>query len=178
MQEIIANIIGIIAVILFVLSYQLKKRNHIIICNTISRIFYIIQYVLLGALSGAVLDIVGVFAAIIAQKKDVPFFKRFFIILVIVVNAFIIGIGLLLYKTPVDLLPIFGVVLQIGAFWFSKETHIRIVSFIAAPFWFAYNIISGAYGSCIGDAITICSIGFAILRYDFFKTRKTAKNEP
>ena len=178
MQEIIANVIGIIAVILFVLSYQQKVRKNIIICNAVSRALYVIQYILLSAFSGAVLDILGIFASLIAQKKNSPVIKRFLPIIIIIVNASIIIVGLLLYKTPLDLLPIFGVVFHTGAFWLSNEKFIRIVSFLGSPFWLIYNLLSSAYGSCIGDAITICSIGFAILRYDFFKTRKTAKNEP
>lgn len=169
MQNTIATIIGVLATIIFVSSYQLKKRNHIIICNTSSRVLYVIQYLLLGAFSGAVLDVVGVFSAMIAQKKNSPFIKRFFIPVVIIVNAFIIGAGLILYKSPVDILPIVGVIFQIGAFWMTKEKHIRIISIISCPFWFAYNFTSGAYGSCLGDVISFISIAVAICRYDIFK---------
>ena len=169
MQNIIATIIGVLATIIFVSSYQLKKRNHIIICNTSSRILYVIQYLLLGAFSGAVLDVVGVFAAMIAQKKNSPFIKKFFIPVVIVVNSIIIGAGLILYKTPIDILPIVGVIFQIGAFWMTKEKHIRIISLLSCPFWFSYNFISGAYGSCLGDVTSFISITVAIFRYDIFK---------
>ena len=169
MQNTIATVVGVLATIIFVSSYQLKKRNHIIICNTSSRVLYVVQYILLGAFSGAVLDVVGVFAAMIAQKKNSSFIKRFFILVVILVNVAIIGAGLILYKTPVDILPIVGVIFQIGAFWMTKEKHIRIISLISCPFWFSYNFISGAYGSCAGDVISFVSIAVAIFRYDILK---------
>ncbi|MBR4940381.1 MAG: YgjV family protein, partial [Clostridia bacterium] len=49
MLEIFANIIGLCAVVLFVLSYQMKARRGIILCNAASRVFYVTQYILLGA---------------------------------------------------------------------------------------------------------------------------------
>lgn len=168
-----ASIIGVFAVALFVLSYQQKKLKNIIICNAVSRALYVIQYILLSAFSGAVLDILGIFASIISQKKNSPVIKRFLPFIIITVNAIIIAVGLLLYKTPLDLLPIFGVALHTGAFWLTNGKFIRIVSFLGSPFWLVYNLLSSAYGSAVGDILTMCSIGLAILRYDILK-----KNEP
>ena len=66
-MEIIANIIGIFAVVTFVLSYQMKTRKGIVLCNSVSRVLYVVQYLLLFAFEGAVLDIVGIAAAVLAQ---------------------------------------------------------------------------------------------------------------
>ena len=56
--------------------------------------------------------------------------------------------------------------LQTGAFWFRSEKTIRRLSFLGSPFWFVYNFLSRAYGSSIGDLMTMVSIGAAIVRYD------------
>ena len=55
----IPQAVGILAVATFLWSYQQKKRKNIILLNAISRGLYILQYLLLGAFSGAVLDILG-----------------------------------------------------------------------------------------------------------------------
>ncbi len=55
-----ANIIGALAVASFVLSYQIKNRKGIVAVNTVSRALYVLQYVILGAYEGAVLDVVGI----------------------------------------------------------------------------------------------------------------------
>ena len=52
MHPIVPQIVGILAVATFLLSYQQKNRRAIIILNTVSRILYIVQYILLGAFSG------------------------------------------------------------------------------------------------------------------------------
>lgn len=171
----IANAVGVCAVVMFVLSYQQKKRRNIVACNAVSRALYVLQYILLGAFEGAVLDVVGIFASVTAQHKDSPFIKKYLKAVTAVVNIVIIASGVLMYKNVFSLLPMFGVLFHTGAFWFTKEKHIRIVSFLGSPFWLAYNLLSGAYGSAIGDMLTICSIGLAFYRYDIKKMEEKKK---
>ena len=169
-MKLVANIIGILAVIMFVLSYQFKTRKKIIFFNGGSRVLYVLQYILLFAFEGAVMDIVALIVTVFAERKDTKFLSKFPKMLIIVCNAFIVAVGILLYKNPLSLLPIFGVLFETGALWLKKEKYIRIVSFFGAPFWFAYNLVFGAYGSLIGNVMTMCSIGFAIYRYDIKKS--------
>ena len=167
--NIIANIVGVLAVILFVLSYQLKTRKGIVLCNAVSRALYVLQYLLLRAFEGAVLDVLGIVASIFAQNKDKSFIKKYLKIVIISINLLIIAMGILLYENIFSLLPMFGVLLHTGAFWLTNEKHIRRISFLGSPFWLVYNIISGAYGSAAGDMMTMISIALAIYRYDFKK---------
>lgn len=171
-MNILAFIVGFTAVIFFLLSYQQRKRQNIIIFNATSRILYIIQYILLSAYEGAALDLAGIVSSLLAQKKNKPFIKKHTKLLVVCVNLVIIIIGLLLYKNIFSLLPIFGILLHTSAFWLDDEKRIRQVSFLGSPFWFVYNFVSGAYGSCIGDFLSMVSIAIAMVRYDF-KPRKT-----
>ena len=71
-----ANAVGVLAVVIFVLSYQQKTRRGIVVCNVISRALYVLQYILLFAFEGAVLDIIGIIASVLAQNKDKPFIKK------------------------------------------------------------------------------------------------------
>ena len=52
----IAFVVGIAAVIIYLLGYQQKTRKKIIIFNATSRALYILQYILLGAFEGAAID--------------------------------------------------------------------------------------------------------------------------
>ena len=165
----IAFVVGIVAVIFYLLGYLQKKRNRIILFNVTSRILYIIQYIMLGAFEGAVLDVAGTVSSVVAQKKEVPFIKKHIKIAIVVVNLFIVAMGLVTYKNLYSILPVIGVVLHTGAFWLDNEKTIRKVSFLGCPFWLLYNFISGAYGSCIGDILSMVSIGIAMYRYDYKK---------
>lgn len=165
----LAQIIGLIAVITFLLSYQNKTRENIIKCNVISRILYIIQYVLLGAFEGAVLDIVGAISSIAANKKENKVIKVNLPLVILNFNLLILVVGMVMYKNIFSLFPIIGVILHTSAFWISDEKKIRIISFLGSPFWLVYNLSKFAYGSALGDILTMLSIGLAIYRYDFKK---------
>lgn len=177
MLELIANIVGVFAVVTFVLSYQQKTRKGIVICNAISRALYVVQYLLLFAFEGAVLDVLGIVASVMAQKKDTPFIKKHLKAVVIAVNLSIVIAGLLLYKNPFSLLPMIGVLFHTGAFWLTKEKNIRVVSFLGSPFWLIYNLYSHAYGSAVGDVMTMASIALAFIRYDLIKKNAGDENK-
>ena len=166
--SIVAQILGLAAVCLFLLSYQMKSRGGIIAMNLSSRILYIVQYLLLGAVSGAVLDILGSVASVVASKRDTPFIKKHIRPVFVFVNAIIVFAGVsiaIVNQSLLDLLPIFGVLLHTGAFWLKRERAIRTVSLIGSPFWLAYNLASRAYGSALGDFLTMGSILIALLKY-------------
>ncbi len=172
----IAQAVGLFAVATFLLSYQQKKRKNIILLNATSRVLYIIQYILLGAYSGAVLDILGTVSSVAAQNKDKGFIKRHTRLTVAIINALIFAAGIavmILTHDKFGLFSIAGVLLHTSAFWISDEKIIRRVSFLGSPFWLIYNIASTAWGSAIGDVLTMVSIGIAIYRYDIKGTKNS-----
>ena len=170
-MNILANAFGILAVILFVLSYQIKNRKALIATNAASRILYVVQYILLGAFEGALLDIIAFFISLLCHRRENKIIKNHFLLVIIASNALIVGAGLLTYKNIFSILPILGVIFEILALWFKREKHIRVFSLAGAPFWLAYNLYSAAYGSAIGNVITLVSISAAILRYDILKKK-------
>ncbi len=177
MKELTAQIIGISAVLVFLLSYQMKKQRGIIITNAVSRALYIIQYLLLGAYSGAVLDVLGLGSSVIAERKHTDFIKKHIKFVFFAINLIIVAVGItiaILNKSILDILPIIGVVLHTSAFWLKDEKTIRRVSLLGSPFWFGYNFLSRAYGSAVGDILTMISIVIAMIRYRNTKKEKNS----
>ena len=169
----IAAIVGLFAVLMFVLSYQMKSRRGIIAMNAGSRILYVAQYILLGAFEGALMDVTAFLISLVCAKSQSGFIKKHFTLTVILANLVIVAVGLSVYQNIFSLLPIFGVIFETLAFWLKNERHIRIVSLLGAPFWLAYNLICLAYASALGNAFTIVSILVAIVRYDILKKTST-----
>ena len=180
MPIIIPQIVGLFAVVTFLLSYQQKKRSNIIALNVISRCLYILQYILLGAFSGAVLDILGAVSSVVAGKKHTPFIKKHTKAILALITACMIGAGVtiaLINKSFLDLFSLTGVLLHTSAFWISSEKTIRRVSLLGSPFWFVYNLLSRAYGSAIGDVLTMCSIIIAMIRHKNSDNEKSSGAE-
>ena len=119
----ISFIIGLIAVSFYLLGYQQKKRKSIILFHVTSRVLYIVQYILLSAFEGAVLDVAGTISSVLAQKKDLPFIKKHLKWFILGANLLVIAMGLMLYKNVFSLLPIIGVLLHTSAFWLDDEKN-------------------------------------------------------
>ena len=168
MMKLIPQFIGLLAVATFLLSYQQKKRKNIILFNVISRCLYILQYLLLGAFSGAVLDILGAVASVVAGKKHTGLIKKHLTLVILLMNGLIVAAGLtiaIINQSWLDLFSLAGVLFHTGAFWLSSEKIIRRISLAGSPFWFVYNFLSHAYGSAVGDLLTMGSILLAMYRH-------------
>ena len=164
-----ALIVGLFAVALYVLSYLQKNRGAILTLGVISRLLYVVQYLLLGAYAGAVLDVVGAGSGVLAQRCERGFVKKHKTAIFIAVNILTVAIGVALFlrsRQVIDFLPLAGILFQTDALWLKKEKHIRLVSIIGCPCWFSYNIITGAYGSCVGDTLSFLALAISMIRYD------------
>ena len=165
---ILSQIIGLAAVGLYLLSYQLKKRKSIVWVTCISNALYVLQYVLLGAFSGAVMDFMSTVSSFLAAKKNDEPFVRHAKWLAASNMAVIAVVGLVsayLQHDWLELLPIAGALFQTGGLWFENEQTIRKLGLCSAPFWLVYNYISQAYGAALGSVIAIVSIVVAMVRY-------------
>ena len=172
-MQIAATVSGVLAVVLFLLCFQLKTRKSIIICNMLSRAMYILQYILLFAFVGAAMDGSALLSSLVASKKDSGIIRRFKIPVFILVNALILTVGILLYESIYSIAAIVGVLFETVALWMNREQVIRILSLIAAPLWLVYNISCGAWGSAVGCVLTMISIIIAlVVNSSFYKNVK------
>lgn len=160
-------IVGLAAVFFFLLSYQFPKRRAIITCNVISRVLYILQYLLLLAFEGAAMDISAIPSSVLAARKHTPFVQKNKGIIILSVNAFVIVIGLLVWQDWLSWVPVVGVLLETNALWMTREKYIRLYSLAALPFWLFYNLRCGAWGAALGNVLVIGSIVMAMRRYDY-----------
>ena len=170
----IGEIISYIAVAVFLLGYLQRKRGTILAFNIISRALYILSYAFLGALSGAVLDVMGTAIASLAGKKNSGFVKKHLksIIIGTSVATIIAGTATWVVCEPEKwyaFMPMVGILLQAGAFWLDDEKWIRRLSLAGCPFWFTYNLLTPGSVAYIGDAISILTLIVAMYRYDFKK---------
>lgn len=108
----------------------------------------------------------GALSSVLAGKKDSGFIKKHRKAFFIIANILIIAAGIALYRNIFSILPIIGVLLHTGAFWIDEEKTIRRISFAGSPFWLVYNFASHAYGSCIGDILSMISLAVSMIKYD------------
>ena len=164
--EIIATVIGGFAAAIYVSSYQCKKRTQILLLGALSRVLFITQYILLGAFAGAALDLIALFAAVIAQRKELPVIKKLLLPIIALIHVAILVASVLLYGAWYDIFVLLATTFCVAALWFSRERIIRAVSLCGSPCWLVYNLSTKAYFSAVSDVLAILSLLVAIWRYD------------
>lgn len=168
MWMVIAQIVGIAAVALYLLSFQLKKRWQIISTTGFSYVFFVSQYLMLGAYAGAVMDALSAGSSLLASQKNKPWLRPYAKLAAVGVGALLVIVGgviAFLRKDPIELLPIFGALLQTVGLWFNREQTIRKFGLVGAPFWLVYNLLAQAYGAAVGTLCVMASIIIALVRY-------------
>ena len=175
--QLLATIVGAIAAIVFIASYQMRARKWILLLGAVSRILFVLQYVLLGAFAGAVLDVIGALAALIAGRREHPAVKKLLIPIIVITHLSLLACCVLLYQNIFDIFALLGTSLHVAALWFTREKTIRRISLCGSPCWLVYNLASRAYFSAVSDSFAICSIILAMLRYDRVKKPQETDTE-
>lgn len=173
---IISQVIGLAAVGLYLLSYQLKNRKQIVWTTFFSNALYVLQYILLKAFAGAVMDGLCAVGSFFAGKKHMPKLKPY-IRWIAAVNLIIIAVAgvsiAVAQRDIVELLPVVGALLQTGGLFCEDEQNIRKFGLCGTPFWLVYNCLTQAYGAALGSVFITVSAVTAMIRY---REKKTVDN--
>ena len=175
--EIIAQIIGIFAMVANCLSYQQKKDTTLFAFQLVGSSLFAVNYFLLGALSGAILNVVAVIRALIFIKKDKfnakhPAWLAAFITLylasyVLVFTVF--GKAPTVTNLVLELLPVLAMIIANISFRYADARMVRRFGIFCSPLWLTYNIANLAIGAIICETLNIFSIIIGMFRHDFKK---------
>lgn len=164
-MKIAANVIGVIGVVLYISSYQFKRRKTIVAMYTVANLMYVIQYLMLGAYTGVAMDFLALISSIIAKKKNNSFIAKYHIFIMLGLDALMIAAGLMLYQNVFSLFAVAAVITETTALWCTNENKIRALTLLATPLWLTYNVAFSAYGAVVGSVINLISLTTAIIRY-------------
>ena len=173
----IPQIIGYIATVICILSFQAKTQKGIVIMQTFSAGLFAIHFFLIGAFSGALLNVVCTIRAIIftfRHKKWAGSVIWVYVFSILSFCCYLITIFFLTKDpTPKDyiigLLPVLGNVATTIATRLENAKLVRRYAFIASPLWLTYNAVMGSIGGVITETFNIVSIITAMIRLDFKK---------
>lgn len=163
---IIAQIIGILALIILMLSFQKNEKKLLLKYQTTSSFLYAIQYIFLGAYTGSLMNLTCMVRNFIFNKynnKKVPIYWLIIIIILMVAFSSITYIGI------ISLLPMLAVVLYSIAIWYGNLKLIRCTEVISCSLFIVYNIRVLAITGLVATIIELIAALIAIYRFDIKK---------
>lgn len=159
--EIIAQVVGAIAWVFFLLSYYSKNLNKIIFMQIISSVLYCINYSLLGAWGGLFISAFELLKEIGYYKTDKDKYIFYFTIPIYILIAFISEKSLLI------LIPIIASLLDGYGALKSKKLMV-ITGVISNTLWIIYDLYYLDYIVVLTDLMLVIS-NLSILIYGYTK---------
>ncbi len=177
-QEIIAQIISIFAVGFNCLSFLQKKKSTLLILQLLSSVMFTVNYFLLGALAGAIINIVSIVRAIVFLWKD-KLHSDNLIWTAGFITAYLASyasVFLIFDKEPtpinliIEFLPVIAMTAIHLSLRYTNTKMVRRYGLVSSPSWLVYNIAIFSIGGMICEALNFVSIIIGILKYDIKKT--------
>ena len=163
-MEIIIQLIGFFGLALSIVAFQFKKHQHIVLLKMSSELVFSIQYILLGAWTGAVLDFISVIRNFLFYKlvkKNISTTP-----VIIVFGIFVIATGFTTYDGWMSLLPIGSKLLTTVSYGMKNEKWLRIITLPSCILWIIYNLTVGSIAAALSDATALISVLLAIYQFD------------
>lgn len=172
--EIVAQIIGVLAMAFNVLSYQGKSQKTVIALQLFGGTLFAVNFLMLGATVGGLLNIIAAVRAILFLFKNklktdnIYWFIGFIAsyVAVYVLNFTVFDKQVTVYNLLIELLPVVGMIALTIGFRLKKAAHIRKCGLVSSPAWLIYNIAANSWGAIICETLTLISIFVGMFRHD------------
>ena len=172
--EIIAQAIGIVAMAFNILSYQGKKQSTVIAMQLFGSVLFTVNYLMLGATVGGILNIIAVIRAVVflfkdKLKTDHPLWMVGFILTYIAV--YILSFTVFekeptVFNLIIEVLPVIGMVALTVGYRLKKAADVRKCGLISSPSWLIYNIVARSVGATVCEILALVSIVVGMIRHD------------
>ena len=163
MNYIIGQAFGYLTAALTVISYQCKTQKKLLIIQTLSTVSICISYLLLGAHSGMVLNVVCVIRNFIFFFREKKWFAHR---LWPVALAVVMGVlGALSWNGPASILLI--IALMANTLFLSSDNvqNLRKSILVTSTMILIYDAICRVWGGILNESLAICSACVGLLRY-------------
>ena len=157
----LAQLFGIIALVLLITSFQKNNKNILLKCQIFSSLFFALQYLCLNAITGCLMNLMTMIRNIIYKK----FPKTPLLFVVLIIMSMII-LSLFSYNGLISLLPTIAVILYSIALWQKNLTITRITEIISCSMFIIYNINVLAITGLISTIIELIFSIIAVYRFD------------
>lgn len=160
---IIGQILGIVAVAIFFISYQVKNQKTLLVVQTLATAVYCVHYLLIGATSGLTLNIVCIIRNLAYYFRDKPILRGkwvpyFFAAVICVIGAFS-------WQGYYSLFIIIGLAINTVCLSMTDTQKVRYSVLLTCSLVLTYNVFAHSIGGVISEFVSICSAAIGIIRY-------------
>ncbi len=174
-ENLTAQLVGIVALLINVLSYQFNERKKILTMQFFSGAFFTLHYFLLSAYAGAVSNLLSVLRALLFSYRGRYKWASHSALPVIFVVVSLIS-TVFTYQNPMSIVPTIAFTFNSVALWSNRPIITRIFTIPNNSLFLVYNIANLSFSGIISDTFVLISLLVAFIRFDILKKPVKLKN--
>lgn len=173
--DVFIQAIGFVGIGLNVLSLQFDKHWQIILLKTLGSLMFVVQYILLGAYTGAAMDGIGILRNIIfifAVQKGKPTLGW-----IIFFSVLTLTLGAVTFEGYISLLAITAKLLSCISYGINNSRAIRMINIPSSGCWLAYNGLHFSIAGILNEIFVLTSIIIAEIRLHYKNKKEKIKEK-
>lgn len=169
MNNIIIQAIGFLALLAFIISYQIRSNRALFLVQMAGVVLFALQFMLLGAYSGCLSLLLTAIRNIMMSKYEEIGWIRNKLCPVIICVLFAV-ILVFTWTGPISLLAFIASAVSTMYYWTNDARKLRFANLlVSSPCWIIYDLIVGSIGGVISESFTMISIVVSIYRFGLKK---------
>lgn len=174
MFDILAQGVGILAMLAALLSFQCRSNRRLFLMQMLASVLFSVHFGLLGATTGLLQNSIGFVRCLLCYKSDRAWARHPLILWGLLLASAVCGaIG---YNGPVSLLPPIAMIVSTVAMWSRNGRAIRLTQLCAAsPLWLIYNFSVVSISGVIVECCNLLSVVVSLCRFGWRGEGKQAK---
>lgn len=155
--------LGVVAVILGFITYQMRSPKALLIVNLITCAVFCGHYLLIGAISGFVMNGICIFRNLVYTNRDKKIFSS--PVWPYIFAAIMLIAGIITWQDWSSVFVVSALVINSVCLSFKNAQHIRYSLMITCPLVLIYDVILHSYGGMVFEAMSMVSAIIGIIRF-------------
>lgn len=174
--ELIGQIVGFVAIIVAMLSFQAKSRSGILVLQGIANGVWVAHFFMIGAPMGAIMNFLCFVRNLLyAMKNRWKWVNN--IITPIVFSVVAITVSIITQDSWTDFLILPSTIVSSLAYYMNDERKIRGFTFFVSGSWLIFNVIEFSISGVIAEIFNLTSLTIATFRYSKRRVKNKLEKE-
>ena len=169
---IIGQILGIIAIIIGFITFQMKTKRQILFMQTTTAVIFCFHYLLIGALTGVAMNVVATVRNLVYDYCAKKGYKTKLIpIAFVIIQA---GMAIFAWEAWYSAFILLGICINTYCMSLSNPQTVRSSIIVSSPLVLVYNAFTVSIGGMIYESVAIVSSAIGLFRNRKNKKEKSA----
>lgn len=163
MEFVLAQIFGIVALVLICIGYFLKKKSNFLIIQVVANLFYAASFLMLDAKAAGIITLISLVRCIyiyFAEKYNFKYIYHFLSVFFV----FYVLATIFFWSTPFDFVPLITSTLFTIGFALKNMQQMKYVLIIPNVMLVVYNILTKTYTNALLDLLETVVLVVAIIK--------------